>query len=96
MNIYSVSSSGVYYFINEKAWEGMGGYMLFPQGHQPVSSNSRTETQHSFSYCKTHACASPYWTWTSSPGFGPALPPLMSPVNLDKLPKFFKLWFSHL
>lgn len=74
----------------------MGGEMLFPQCHQPVSSDSRTETQHSFPYCKTHACASLYWTRTSSPGFGPALPPLMSTMNLDNLPKFSELLFSHL
>lgn len=43
--------------------------MFSAQGHQPVSSKCQTETRHS-SYCKTHACASLYWTRTNSPGLG--------------------------
>lgn len=83
----------IIYYADRKAWEGRGRWMFLPPCHQPTSS--RTETQNYSSYCKTHACASLYWTRTSSPGLGLALPPLMSPVSLDKLPGFFKCLFFH-
>lgn len=67
--------------------------MLFPQG--PVMTVS-LKPRILFLTVKPTLVQVCQWTRTSSPGFGPALPPLMSPMNLEKLPEFSKLLVSQL